>query len=641
MSLATTKSSEQLEALKILYANTSHGLVISIFVSIIIVFGLNFKVDQSITLGKSVWLCTILFTLWLRYLDALYFKTKIRKPEPVNIKYHQCRFSSGCIITACLWAIFAIVFYDASNILETTVITIILSALAGGSVNVLSGHRFTAIIYSAILLIPYSTFLLFTELYYLQVLGVLGLSFSFVMIASANKSARFTLHSIRLQNQNEHLLQEMERKVEQRTEQISRLSNTDPLTSMPNRKAFLSKSQQYIIDNPTKSFALFFIDLDMFKQINDTLGHQVGDRVLKETAKRIENASLSVPCKCRWGGDEFLLLMPYQNQEHCSLLARQLIATISKPHPQLGDHDWLSATIGVAVYPQHTNDLSNLIQFADIAMYHQKRKEKGGVAYFDDSLQHTLDRELLLSTRLKTAGDENALRLVFQPIVNSQTHHISSFEALLRWQLDGQPISPDEFIAIAEQYGIINDLGLWVFEQACQYVIDFKLVERKLTMSVNVSVMQLQDKRFITKLRSLLTKYQLSPSVFHLEVTESIFAADKAHFANTIKTLQENNFVISIDDFGTGYSSLSNMLDIGVDIVKIDKSFVQNMDKRGLSVINAVVNIAESLKFTTVAEGVETQEQANTLTEIGVTHLQGYYFAKPLEVEEVHSKLAS
>nr|WP_231619811.1 EAL domain-containing protein [Pseudoalteromonas sp. NZS100] len=431
----------------------------------------------------------------------------------------------------------------------------------------------------------------------------------------------------------------MENKVEQRTEEIYRLSNTDPLTNLLNRTAFLKNANRQLADNPQEPFALLFVDLDGFKQINDSLGHKVGDKVLKEIARRISNVCNQQLFKCRWGGDEFLILATYQKQAELIEFADKVLQSIDAEHETYKYQKWVSATIGIAMYPEHGSDFNTLIRSADTAMYHQKRMAKGNINIYSDSLKLIQEREYLLSQRLASAIEENSLRLVFQPIVDSKTSKVTSFESLLRWQLDGENIFPDEFIAIAEQYGLITELGIWVIEQACIQATKLSHLQPQIAISVNVSVIQLQDPDFVSKVLKIVNRHRVEPKNLHIEITESVFAEDKLTFLTAVKALQKQGFCISIDDFGTGYSSLSSMLDIGVDIVKIDRSFIQNMDKRGLSIIHAIVQMASTLDFTVVAEGVETIEQANTLTKIGVSHLQGYYFSKPMEVGFVDAYL--
>ena len=631
-------NNERKEALKILYSNAISGIAVSVLVSVALVFAFDINNEEA-NHDKIVWLGIMMCVLTLRIIDlGLFFKDQ-NSSQPYNTHCYLNRFAIGCISTAVSWCGYALWFHSTSSTVEVTTTIAILSALAGGSANLLSGSRFTAVLYSFTLLAPYSFLLTLSNNHYQHVLGLLGLTFATIMIASSYKSATFTHSAIKLKNQNRELLNEMENKVEQRTEEIYHLSNTDPLTNLLNRTAFLKNANKQLADNPKEPFALLFVDLDGFKQINDSLGHKVGDKVLKEIALRISNICNQQLFKCRWGGDEFLILATYQNQAELIEFANKVLKSISAEHETYKYQKWISATMGIAIYPEHGSDLNTLIRSADTAMYHQKRIAKGNINIYNDSLKLKQEREYLLSQRLANAIEENSLRLVFQPIVDSKTSKVTSFESLLRWQLDGENIFPDEFITIAEQYGLITQLGLWVIDQACIQAKKFSHLQPQIAVSVNVSVIQLQDPDFVTKVLKIVNNYQVEPKNLHIEITESVFAEDKLTFLTAVKALQKQGFCISIDDFGTGYSSLSSMLDIGVDIVKIDRSFIQNMDKRGLSIIHAIVQMASSLDFTVVAEGVETIEQANTLTNIGVSHLQGYYFSKPMEVNFVDAYL--
>jgi len=630
---------EQEETLKILYSNAIAGIAVSILVSVALVFAFDTS-NEKTNHYKTIWFSIIMSVLILRIIDVGLFLNAQKPSQSYNTRFYLWRFATGCVLTAVSWCGYALWFHSLSSTVEITTTIAILSALAGGSANILSGSRLTAILYSFILLAPYSVLLTFSNDNYHHILGLLGLAFSLIMVASSNKSAIFTHNAIKLKNQNKKLLNEMEDKVEQRTEEIYRLSNTDPLTNLLNRTAFLKNANKQMADNPKETFAILFVDLDGFKQINDSLGHKVGDKVLKEIARRISNVCNQQLFKCRWGGDEFLILATYQNQAELFEFADKVLQSIGAEHETYKYQKWVSATIGVAMYPEHGKDLNTLIRSADTAMYYQKRMAKGNINIYNDSLKLKQEREYLLSQRLASAVEDNGLRLVFQPIVDSKTLKVTSFESLLRWQLDGENIFPDEFIAIAEQYGLITELGIWVIEQACIQAKKFTHLHPQIAISVNVSVIQLQDPDFATKVLKLINNYSIQPDNLHIEITESVFAEDKLTFSTAVKSLQKQGFCISIDDFGTGYSSLSSMLDIGVDIVKIDKSFIQNMDKRGLSIIHAIVQMASSLDFTVVAEGVETIEQANTLTKIGVSHLQGYYFSKPIEVDFVDAYLS-
>ncbi|SON52974.1 putative bifunctional diguanylate cyclase/phosphodiesterase [Vibrio tapetis] len=622
---------ERLEATRLLYGNTVAGLTISAIASTALVFGFGNDVSSE----KSIWWVIMLLVLTLRAIDTVRYRQKSDQECVKNIKLDRYRFSSGVVLTSFMWSGYILYFYPFSDALELTSTMVLISAMAGGAANILSGSRVTAIFYSVVLLAPFSIFLSFSTIASYQTLGVLGLLFCIVMVLSSNKSATFTFEAIRLKYQNVQLLEQMEKKVEERTEEIYRLSNLDPMTSFLNRKAFIRTIENELAQQPDDSFALYFIDLDGFKQVNDSMGHEVGDGVIRGTAARITKLCPNPLNKCRWGGDEFLVFKKLSSVNQPLAFALEVIEEVSKPHVTSQYRASVGATIGISIYPKHGKDLDSLIQSADMAMYQQKRHGKGKVNYFDESLRMRLLREHYLSDRLSDAISRDELRVVFQPIVRSHSGEITSLEALLRWQVDGEDISPSELIPIAEQYGLISIIGLWVLETACRQSLEYLEINNQLTLSINVSVTQLLDKHFIEKVEGVLSGIGFPASQLNIEITESVFAKDKDTFLKGVKALQLLGARISIDDFGTGYSSLSSMLDIGVDIVKIDKSFIHNMDDRGVNIIQAVAQLGSTLNFQVIAEGVETAQQAKKLNDIGINFLQGDYFSMPVEANEV------
>ncbi|WP_421847859.1 putative bifunctional diguanylate cyclase/phosphodiesterase [Marinomonas sp.] len=390
-----------------------------------------------------------------------------------------------------------------------------------------------------------------------------------------------------------------------------------------------------------QSLAILFIDLDGFKGINDTLGHEVGDRVLSMAALRVKNFSTDSQLVCRWGGDEFLVVLSHEGHQQTSTFAKGLIEKMSEPYVDGTYRVTIGATIGISIYPEHSQSKEELIQHADMAMYQQKRQAKGSVGYFNETLRLQLQREFNLRDQLITAAEKDELNLVYQPIVNAKTGKVEAFEALLRWNSALGLIMPDQFIAIAGQYGQIKNIGLWVLERACQQAKVFQQRSPEIAICVNVSVVQFQDEDFIEQISNVFQKHDFEPSGLHIEITESFFASDKLGLMKQIKALQEMDIQISIDDFGTGYSSLSSMQDMGVDIVKIDKSFVDTIQGSGLSIITAVLHIANELNYQVVAEGVETEEQAKILRDLNVDYLQGYYFSRPMESEQALEYLES
>ncbi|ETX12315.1 diguanylate phosphodiesterase [Marinomonas ushuaiensis DSM 15871] len=631
------KQDEIQESLRLLYSNVLTSTAVSVLISSLFVFSHTFKEDYT---GKLIWWAVMIVMLSLRLFDLAQYRKKSSQGYIATKKDLWC-FSSLSFLVSSTWGAYPLFFHPFSDSFELVTTIIILCGIGSGVAIMWSANKATSIMCIVAMSVPYSALLLISGNSYERFIGTMGMTYAIAMSLTAFKLSNFTHKAIHLKSQNAQLLLTMEKKVELRTQEIYRLSNIDRLTGLLNRTAFLKELNQIVDADASTPFALLFIDLDGFKQVNDSLGHEVGDKVIRETASRIASLSQGPLPICRWGGDEFLVAYRYQDLEDLESFSQQLIHSISLPHTISLSKTWVGASIGVALYPQHGKNYDTLIQSADIAMYQQKRLEKGKVRFFNESLRLQIIRERFLSDRLVTAIDDNELRLVFQPIVKSKTEEVVGLEALLRWRLDGEEVSPVEFIPIAEQYGMIKSIGLWVLEEACQQILTLSKSTKNLTVSINVSIIQLQDKDFVTHVRRLLTQLKFEPSRLHIEITESVFATDKSTLMTQIKALQEMNIEICIDDFGTGYSSLASMQNLGVDIVKIDKSFIDKINNSGSNIVHAVMQISQSMGYQVVAEGVETLEQVNKLNEIGVHFLQGYYFSKPLEVEQLNNYLGN
>lgn len=616
------------DAIGLLKSHSIAGFFINIITSAFLAFGFEKNIDQD---AKVTWWLVMVSIMICRAICFFFGQHFFAK----NSKYDLYVFSVGAVATALMWSFYPLYFYQNASDLELTSTMVVIAGFAGGSAIILAANKVLATFYVLVLLLPYSILLTLSDVASHQSLGFLGLFFALFVFIKAIKFADFTIDVISTKHQNAQLLSSMEQKVQERTEALITLSNIDSLTSLLNRKAFLEQFNALIHNQPeTQSFAVLFVDLDGFKGINDTLSHEIGDQVLMMAAARIKNFNSESQLVCRWGGDEFIIVLPHKSVSQTSDFARDLIEKISEPY---FDHNYrvtIGATIGISIYPEHSQFKEVLIQHADMAMYQQKRHAQGSVGYFNETLRLQLQREFNLRDQLITAIDREELRLVYQPIVNAKTGKPDAFEALLRWNSAFGPIAPDQFIPIAEQYGQIKSIGLWVLEQACQQAKKFQLISPNLTMCVNVYVAQFQDEDFVEQISAIFQKHDFAPSGLNIEITESFFASDKLGLMQKIKALQKMGVQISIDDFGTGYSSLSSMQDMGVDIVKIDKSFVDTIQGSGLSIITAVLLIAKELNYQVVVEGVETEEQANVLRDLNVTYLQGYYFSRPIESEQ-------
>lgn len=623
------KSTEK-DAAELLYQNSIGGILVSLFAASMLVFAFD---NTNLVEFKHAWWWVMLTIISVRLIDSLWWRTN-QKGTDYNGRRATLRFISGTFITAFMWCIYCLKVYASANTVELASTIIIVAAMAGGAASVLAAHKKTAISYSFILLVPFSIALLLSNDDYRQVLGVLGLSFGLVMSISAKKAAEFTSRAILLKNENASLVEHMETEVEKRTRKIYELSNLDPLTGLYNRTAFLNHVKLTLEHCVTQHqpMALLFIDLDGFKKINDTIGHDAGDQILTQTAQRLKEHCLDRQLLCRWGGDEFLIALPNTQQASAVTQAKNLIEHISQAYLFENTQLSLGATIGISLYPQHADNELQLIQLADMAMYYQKKRAISTSGVFSKELGDKLVREQYLKDGLARAIENKELSLSFQPIMASDNSEICAFEALLRWQKEQEHISPAEFIPIAEQHGLIRKIGTWVLNKACFVAASWP---KPIAVSVNVSVSQLQSEDFITIVEEALLTSGLPANLLHLEITESVFSFDKDIMIARIKILQSRGIKVSIDDFGTEYSSLSVMQDLAVNTVKIDRSFVSRLDSSGLAIVQAVVNIAHAFDYLVVAEGVETKEQAIILQGLGVHFSQGFYFSKPIPEKNV------
>tara|TARA_R110000737_G_scaffold255344_1_gene264496 strand:- start:3406 stop:5364 length:1959 start_codon:yes stop_codon:yes gene_type:complete len=623
------------DAAALLYGNAKAGIWVTLFASSLLVFAFNTPEVQT---QKYLWWGGVSLLMVLRLIDVYNWHSS-DKHFNYDGKKATVRFVTGTLITSFMWCIYCLYVSQYATITELACMIIVVSALAGGAATVLAAHKLTAISYALIMLGPFSIALLLSGEHYKLILGLLGLAFSVVMMITAKKSADFTSNAIRLKNENRQLLTEMEQKVASRTEKIYQLSNIDPLTHLHNRAAFLHLLHKKIdiSAKENSSIALLFIDLDGFKEVNDTLGHESGDKVLKSTAERLDKLRDEQHLLCRWGGDEFIIAFMVADEALAVAYANNVIDKVSACYYFENNKLSVGATVGVALYPKHTDKANELIQLADTAMYYQKKNNPRTVGLFNAEMGQRIFREKQLKIGLAEAIEKQQLRMVYQPIVQSITHRVVAFEALLRWNFNGENVAPDEFIPIAEQYGLINDIGSWVLHQSCiaatKWLSDCP--NHQPSVSVNVSVLQLHDVSFIEIVESALSTAKLAAENLTIEITESIFSHDKETILRCIKTLQTMGIKVSIDDFGTEYSSLSVIQDLAANTIKIDRSFINQFNTSGMAIIEAVKQMAVKLDYAVIAEGIETQEQAEQLSALGIEMLQGYYFARPLEFSNV------
>jgi diguanylate cyclase (GGDEF)-like protein/PAS domain S-box-containing protein len=424
-------------------------------------------------------------------------------------------------------------------------------------------------------------------------------------------------------------------------EQIHYLSNYDSLTGLPNRTLLHEKTRRALAAAKAgdTSVSLLCIDLDRFKIINESLGHSVGDLVLKTLSQRLAGELHLDSTLSRMGGDEFFLLLPGVDGEQAGAIAEHLLNLIARPFDIDGRRLAMTASIGIAVFPGHGRSFEQLTQSADAALAQAKQNGRNSVQLFTEIMRTQADETLFVENELRQALKENQLVLHYQPQVDMETGKIIGVEALVRWQHPEMGvISPLTFIPVAEESGLIIDIGNWVMDTAARQQAAWRAQGLpELSVAVNLSVVQLYKDNFCDTVATILRTHRLSHAMLDLELTERIAMEHSSRTITTLGRLQAMGVSLSIDDFGTGYSSLSYLKRYPVHKLKIDKSFVDGLpaDAEDQAIVIAIIGIARGLGFKTVAEGVETKEQWDFLRAHGCDAYQGYYFSKPVEADAI------
>lgn len=422
-------------------------------------------------------------------------------------------------------------------------------------------------------------------------------------------------------------------------DQIEQLAYTDTLTGLANRVSFMT--QAHDIFHQSGGFirrAILFIDLDNFKNVNDTLGHDYGDLLLQQIAIQLSSHIADGDLLARTGGDEFLILRKQvATTEELDRFAAELISIADHPFDLNGENVHVSMSVGVAIFPQNGLTITELIKNADIAMYSAKAAGKSGYQFFNSSMEDELNHRNEIEEVLHSAIQNREIYLVYQPQCDMKTGRITGCEALMRLRNGylGQ-IPPTEFIPIAEESGIINQLGAWALEHACDF--NKQLIDAgygPITMSVNVSIQQLKNPNFIPELKAILERTGLEPQYLEIEVTESVLMQSLDYEVSLLQKMRDMGIRIALDDFGTGYSSFNYLTKIPITTLKMDKSFVDNIstNSKDCFVAETIISLAHKLNIAVVAEGVETSDQLRILQENSCDILQGYLFSKPIPDE--------
>lgn len=418
-----------------------------------------------------------------------------------------------------------------------------------------------------------------------------------------------------------------------RNEELHFLAYHDPLTGLPNRQSMGEVLGKAIAAG---SAAVFFIDFDSFKEINDTFGHSVGDALLQQIANRLEK--IAGVETCRWGGDEFVVVAPLsatQSHEDALFHIRTALAASYEHEEQTF---FITPSIGIALYPEHGNEAADLIRNADTAMYEAKRI-KNTSALFRTSMADAAKERLYVQNGLHEALRSDHLKVVFQPIVAAGTGTIVAAEALIRWHDPERGIQlPDTFIEVAERTGLIVPIGDWVVSEACRTLQVLRSKGILIPIAVNVASQQVETNQIIESIRKWTKVYDVPPQAIHVEITEREIMRDVERAVTVMKNLRAVGVRIALDDFGTGYSSLSHLRSLPLDVMKVDKSLVVGLDRseRERQIMTSVLQLAKASDLAVIAEGVETAEQADVLHSLGCEMLQGFHFSRPIYAAEFY-----
>jgi diguanylate cyclase (GGDEF)-like protein len=420
-------------------------------------------------------------------------------------------------------------------------------------------------------------------------------------------------------------------------DEINRLAKYDSLTGLPNR-ALMRRTLDEALETksgPAVGCALFLIDLDRFKNVNDTLGHPIGDALLKQVAQRLSTVIGDKGQIGRLGGDEFKAVLPGQDEASLASLAERLIQQVSMPYLIEGHNISIGASVGIAVADRHEQSADALVRNADLALYSATAAGRGTFCFFAPEMHTEAQDRQMLENDLRKAIGRGELELYFQPVVHAASEELAGFEALVRWHHPSRgTISPSLFIPLAEECGLILQIGEWVMRKACDEAAGWP---EHIRVAVNLSPIQFTDPSLPGTIVSALANSQIQPRQLELEITEGVFLVESESTDDMFAKLKGIGVRLALDDFGTGYSSLGYLKKTPFDKIKIDQSFVRGAakkDSRNAAIIRAIVTLAESLGMDTTAEGAETHDELTLIRELGCSHIQGYIFGRPMAADE-------
>ncbi len=416
--------------------------------------------------------------------------------------------------------------------------------------------------------------------------------------------------------------------------QLRHLATHDPLTGLPNRALLDDRLEQCIAhaEREGRGFAVAVFDLDRFKQVNDSCGHRAGDELLKEVAQRLRGVARNIDTVARMGGDEFVMLLDrLESRSEAEVVANRAIEALRQPMKIAGIDQHVSASVGFAFFPNDGKSVETLIAHADAAMYFAKQRGRNNVQYFAPAMNAATQERARLESDMHEALRLQQFELHYQPKIETRSGAIHGAEALIRWRHPQRGvISPAEFIPLAEECGLIDSIGEWVVREACRQARAWQLEGLEpIRVAVNLSVFQFRQGNLLQMIQRALADHELDPRLLEVEITESALMSDPEESVGILEQLSKMGVLVSVDDFGTGYSSMSYLRRFPIDKLKIDRSFINELSTRpdDLSIVQAIVSLAHSLRLKVVAEGVETPAQLDMLKSLGCDQYQGYFYS--------------
>lgn len=602
---------------------------VNIGISTLLVFS---GIYDGLNSDKLVWLTGIYVVSCIRLL--IHFK--VPNSNLHKLDYHFI----GVLLAAVTWACYPYLFHHEFTLREKAITIIIFCGMSGGSATLLSSDIRSAIAFTSITVFPYSFVLLQSGTYDEKIIGMMSIGYGIALCLSSSRSRNFILSSIKDRLKVETLVKSLEREVEHRTEKITLLEQKDSVTGLLNRTSFLATVKSLQQEEPYQDSAcwqtMIYIHLSKFQLLCTNYGHGYGDYVLNVIGKRLLNIDERYnTIASKWNGSGFILYLPHDS----NISIPQFIGTIN--HLLTREVQYLSLKTTPNFYYGYYQlegslSLANAVNNAYLSMLEGKKKNIK-IYSFDQGLKDKIEWQEQLVAKLEMAINADDFYMVYQPIVDVASNQISGFEALIRWKLEDKFVSPDEFIPIAEQHGLMFTIGKFVMRSSLNALCTINQHLPHLSMSINVSVIQFEDEHFLRHLGQLLDEFDVDPGNIHLEITETAMIQDLEKLTYVMAETKKMGVKLSIDDFGTGFSSIAVLKSLDVDYIKIDKSYIDDIchDDKDRSIVSALTKMSHAIDVRVIAEGVEHAQQKDLLSNKGVDFYQGYLFSKPMPEEEL------